>query len=235
MRGWDQPHAIPGRLCSRPESACPPAPSSATNSTRRSFPVANNKFERVDVPFKQPPQWQASRGQSNAATSLSDMVPLSPAPPNLSGKTAVREARLVERSNIGARISAILIVFSSARRGLFRNIPRGPWAEPAGAGHARRRAPGEHCPRRGQDVVGVLVQLGLDVVLGGAPHVQVRRVVGVADPPEVVAVGACRCWGRWPGTWNWARTGSGPVAGWPGVPGRPGRASSPSWYSTLPP
>ena len=50
--------------------------------------VANNKFERVDVPFKQPPQWQASR-TNRRRTSLRDK-PAQPCPPNLRGKTAVR-------------------------------------------------------------------------------------------------------------------------------------------------
>ena len=44
-------------------------------------------------------------------------------------------------------------------------------------------------PRGGRDRAGVLVQLRLDVVLRRAAHVQVRRVVGVADPAEVVGVG----------------------------------------------
>ena len=52
--------------------------------------------------------------------------------------------------------------------------------EPAGA---RRR------PRRGRDRAGVLVQLRLDVICGGAAHVEIGRVIGVADPAEVIRVG----------------------------------------------
>ncbi len=47
--------------------------------------------------------------------------------------------------------------------------------------------------RGGGDFAGVLVELGLDIVLGRTAHVQVGRVVGVAEPAEVVGVGLARC------------------------------------------
>ena len=60
------------------------------------------------------------------------------------------------------------------------DIGRRGQAETAGAGYRSR------CSRR---IAGVLVQLGLDVVLRRAAHVEVGGVVGVAQPAEVIRVG----------------------------------------------
>ena len=112
-----------------------------------------------------------------------------------------------------------------------RRRPRRPWSRRDGrlgqaqATGARRRA------RGGRGRARVLVQLGLDVVLGRTAHVEVRGVVGVADPAEVIRVGLA---GGRVGGLELGQQGVGSQVVGVQV-GSPGRSSSPFWYSTLPP